>query len=62
MRAEGSVIASLIRLIDLVKGYDWAETFGRAFRAVHGESPGQEVRREGGLLRMQPRLRFRLTV
>ncbi|WP_158370691.1 AraC family transcriptional regulator [Cellulosimicrobium cellulans] len=42
-------------------GYGSAEAFGRAFRAVHGASPGQ-VRRDGGPLRTQPRLRFRLTV
>ena len=37
------------------------EAFGRAFRAVHGAGPG-DVRREGGPLRTQPQLRFRLTV
>ncbi|MFC8191482.1 GyrI-like domain-containing protein [Cellulomonas sp. NPDC057328] len=42
-------------------GYGSAEAFGRAFRAVHGVSPGQ-ARRDGGPLRTQPRLRFRLTV
>lgn len=42
-------------------GYGSAEAFGRAFRAVHGGSPG-EVRRDGGPLRTQPHLRFRLTV
>jgi AraC family transcriptional regulator len=42
-------------------GYGSAEAFGRAFRAVHGGGPG-EVRRDGGPLRMQPQLRFRLTV
>ncbi|GIG35920.1 AraC family transcriptional regulator [Cellulomonas pakistanensis] len=42
-------------------GYGSAEAFGRAFRAVHGVSPGQ-ARRDGGPLRSQPRLRFRLTV
>ncbi|GAB2577015.1 AraC family transcriptional regulator [Paractinoplanes abujensis] len=42
-------------------GYGSAEAFGRAFRAVHGASPG-EVRRDGGPLRTQPQLRFRLTV
>lgn len=42
-------------------GYGSTEAFSRAFRAVHGASPG-EVRRDGGPLRTQPQLRFRLTV
>lgn len=42
-------------------GYGSTEAFGRAFRSVHGISPGQ-ARRDGGPLRAQPRLRFRLTV
>ncbi|HEY8589913.1 MAG TPA: AraC family transcriptional regulator [Naasia sp.] len=42
-------------------GYGSTEAFGRAFRAVHGASPG-DVRRNGGPLRIQPQLRFRLTV
>ncbi|HKP06553.1 MAG TPA: AraC family transcriptional regulator, partial [Microbacterium sp.] len=42
-------------------GYGSAEAFGRAFRAVHGVSPG-DVRRDGGPLRSQPQLRFRLTI
>lgn len=42
-------------------GYGSTEAFGRAFRAVHGSSPA-EVRRDGGPLRAQPQLRFRLTV
>ena len=42
-------------------GYGSAEAFSRAFRAVHGTSPG-DVRRHGGPLRTQPQLRFRLTV
>ncbi|TQL03977.1 AraC family transcriptional regulator [Cellulomonas sp. SLBN-39] len=42
-------------------GYGSAEAFGRAFRSVHGVSPGQ-ARRDGGPLRAQPQLRFRLTV
>jgi AraC family transcriptional regulator len=41
--------------------YGSAEAFTRAFRAVHGIGPG-DVRRDGGPLRMQPQLRFRLTV
>lgn len=42
-------------------GYGSTEAFGRAFRAVHGVAPG-EVRRSGGPLRTQPRIRFHLTV
>jgi len=42
-------------------GYGSAEAFGRAFRAVHGISPA-DARRDGGPLRTQPTLRFRLSV
>jgi len=42
-------------------GYGSTEAFGRAFRAVHGAAPAA-VRRDGGPLRTQPQLRFRLTV
>ncbi|PRI12480.1 AraC family transcriptional regulator [Leucobacter massiliensis] len=42
-------------------GYGSAEAFGRAFRAVHGAGPA-EVRSNGGPLRTQALLRFRLTV
>jgi AraC family transcriptional regulator len=42
-------------------GYGSAEAFTRAFRAVHGVSPG-DARRHGGPLRSQQQLRFRLTV
>jgi len=42
-------------------GYGSTEAFGRAFKSVHGVSHGQ-VRRDGGPLRSQPQLRFRLTV
>ncbi len=42
-------------------GYGSTEAFNRAFRAVHGVTPG-DVRRDGGPLRTQPQLRFRLTV
>ncbi|GAB3948015.1 hypothetical protein GCM10027614_44300 [Micromonospora vulcania] len=42
-------------------GYGSTEAFGRAFRAVHGANPG-DVRRDGGPLRTQPQVRFRLTV
>lgn len=42
-------------------GYGSTEAFGRAFRAVHGASPG-DVRKNGGPLRSQPKLRLRLTI
>ncbi len=42
-------------------GYGSTEAFTRAFRAVHGSGPS-DVRRDGGPLRSQSRLRFRLTV
>ncbi|MFB2584576.1 GyrI-like domain-containing protein [Herbiconiux liukaitaii] len=42
-------------------GYGSTEAFGRAFRSVHGVSPA-DVRRDGGPLRTQPQIRFRLTV
>lgn len=42
-------------------GYGYTEAFNRAFRAVHGVSPA-DVRRDGGPLRTQPQLRFRLTI
>lgn len=42
-------------------GYGSVEAFGRAFRAVHGITPS-DARRDGGPLRTQPTLRFRLSV
>lgn len=42
-------------------GYGSTEAFNRDFRAVHGISPG-DARRDGGPLRTQPQLRFRLTI
>lgn len=42
-------------------GYGSTEAFGRAFHAVHGVRP-VDARRDGGPLRTQPQLRFRLTV
>ncbi|PPB50389.1 AraC family transcriptional regulator [Arthrobacter pityocampae] len=42
-------------------GYGSTQAFGRAFRSVHGVTPG-EVRRDGGPLRTQSQLRFRLIV
>ncbi|MEU4564588.1 GyrI-like domain-containing protein [Actinoplanes sp. NPDC023936] len=56
IRAEDDLLTVAVR-----HGYTSAEAFGRAFRAVHGAGPG-EVRRDGGPLRTQPQLRFRLTV
>ncbi|WP_151773706.1 AraC family transcriptional regulator [Streptomyces abyssomicinicus] len=56
VRGEGDLLGIAVR-----HGYGSTEAFGRAFRAVHGAAPG-EVRRDGGPLRTQPQLRFRLTV
>lgn len=42
-------------------GYGSTEAFGRAFRSVHGVGPS-DVRANGGPLRTQSQLRFRLTV
>lgn len=55
-RSEDDLLAIAVR-----HGYGSTEAFGRAFRSVHGTSPG-DVRRDGGPLRTQPILRFRLTV
>lgn len=56
VRNEDDLLSIAVR-----HGYGSTEAFGRAFRAVHGASPG-DVRRDGGPLRTQPQLRFRLTV
>ncbi|MGW3989951.1 AraC family transcriptional regulator [Streptomyces sp. NPDC004830] len=56
VRGEGDLLGIAVRY-----GYGSGEAFGRAFRAVHGAGPG-DVRRDGGPLRTQPQLRFRLTV
>jgi AraC family transcriptional regulator len=53
---EGDLLGIAVRY-----GYGSTEAFGRAFRSVHGASVG-EVKRDGGPLRTQPQLRFRLTV
>jgi AraC family transcriptional regulator len=53
---EGDLLEIAVRY-----GYGSSEAFGRAFRSVHGVGPG-DVRRDGGPLRAQPQLRFRLTV
>lgn len=47
--------------IAVTYGYGSTEAFGRAFESVHGVTPGR-ARRDGGPLRTQPRLGFRLTV
>jgi len=61
--AAAEVIAGERDLLDIAVryGYGSTEAFGRAFRSVHGASAG-DVRRDGGPLRTQPQLRFRLTV
>ncbi|MFF4826415.1 AraC family transcriptional regulator [Streptomyces sp. NPDC001312] len=56
VRGEDDLLSIAVR-----HGYGSTEAFGRAFRAVHGAAP-RDVRREGGPLRTQPQLRFRLTV
>ena len=56
VRGEDDLLGIAVR-----HGYGSTEAFGRAFRAVHGAAP-REVRRDGGPLRTQPQLRFRLTV
>ena len=53
---DGDLLGIAVRF-----GYGSTEAFGRAFRAVHGVSPG-DVRRDGGPLLTQQQLRFRLTV
>jgi AraC family transcriptional regulator len=53
---DGEILDTAVRY-----GYGSTEAFGRAFRAVHGVSPA-DARRNGGPLRSQPQLRFRLTV
>ncbi|MCU1435790.1 MAG: transcriptional regulator, AraC family [Pseudarthrobacter sp.] len=52
----GDLLGTAVRF-----GYGSTEAFTRAFRAVHGISPG-DARRDGGPLRTQPQLRFRLTI
>ncbi|MEJ1922652.1 AraC family transcriptional regulator [Microbacterium sp. KHB019] len=60
--AAADVVAGHRMLDTAVRyGYGSTEAFGRAFRSVHGTSPA-EVRANGGPLRSQPKLRFRLTV
>lgn len=56
VRGEDDLLSIAVRY-----GYGSTEAFGRAFRAVHGAGPS-DVRRDGGPLRTQPKLGFRLTV
>jgi AraC family transcriptional regulator len=61
--AAAAIVSSGDDLLSIAvrHGYGSSEAFGRAFRAVHGAGPA-DVRRDGGPLRAQPHLRFRLTV
>ncbi|GAA1465576.1 AraC family transcriptional regulator [Nocardiopsis exhalans] len=61
--AGAEVIEGRDTLLDIAVryGYGSAEAFGRAFRAMHGISPG-EARGSGAALNSQSRLAFRLTV
>ncbi|WP_040164440.1 AraC family transcriptional regulator [Microbacterium gorillae] len=56
IRGEGDLLTIAVRY-----GYGSTEAFGRAFRAVHGIVPAA-ARENGGPLRTQPQLRFRLSV
>ncbi|WP_136028957.1 AraC family transcriptional regulator [Microbacterium sp. PF5] len=61
--AAAELVGGAPSLLDVAvrHGYGSVEAFGRAFRAVHGIGPA-EARRDGGPLRIQPTLRFRLSV
>jgi AraC family transcriptional regulator len=60
--AAGDVVAGRPLLeIAVSNGYGSTESFGRAFLAVHRATPA-DVRRSGGPLSTQQKLRFRLTV
>ncbi|PRB17173.1 GyrI-like domain-containing protein [Microbacterium sp. MYb62] len=61
--AGAELAAGAPNLLDVAvrHGYGSVEAFGRAFRAVHGIGPA-DARRDGGPLRTQPTLRFRLSV
>lgn len=61
--AGAELAAGATSLLDVAvrHGYGSVEAFGRAFRAVHGIGPA-DARRDGGPLRTQPALRFRLSV
>lgn len=62
-RAAAELVAGAPDILQVAvqHGYGSIESFGRAFRAVHGISPS-DARRDGGPLRTQPMLRFRLSV
>jgi AraC family transcriptional regulator len=60
--AAADVIAGTPLLdVAVTYGYGSTEAFGRAFLGVHGATPG-DVRRSGGPLSSQQKLRFRLTI
>ncbi|WP_407361192.1 GyrI-like domain-containing protein [Microbacterium sp. LBN7] len=61
--AGAELVAGAANILDVAvrHGYGSIEAFGRAFRAVHGIGPN-DARRDGGPLRTQPTLRFRLSV
>lgn len=61
--AAAEVLAGERTLLEvaLANGYGSADSFTRAFRAVHGVSPS-EARRRRATLQSQPRIAFRLTV
>lgn len=62
-RAGAELATGEARVLDVAVrcGYGSTEAFGRAFRAVHGIAPAEAVR-NGGPLRTQTVLRFRLSV
>ncbi|WP_334148537.1 AraC family transcriptional regulator [Microbacterium sp.] len=61
--AAAELVGGAPNLLDVAvrHAYGSVEAFGRAFRSVHGISPA-DARRDGGPLRTQPTLRFRLSV
>lgn len=61
--AGAELVAGAANILDVAvrHGYGSVEALGRAFRAVHGIGPA-DARRDGGPLRTQPTLRFRLSV
>jgi AraC family transcriptional regulator len=63
MTVAAAELRSEVELLDVAVRYGYASTeaFGRAFRAVHGSAPA-DVRRDGGPLRSQSPIRFRLTI
>ncbi|MFJ2188369.1 GyrI-like domain-containing protein [Kitasatospora sp. NPDC087861] len=61
--AGAEVLGGERTLLDIANryGYTSGEAFARAFRAMHGVGPG-EARRDGAVLKSQPRMSFRLVV